>query len=98
MLTSLEVEFLGEIVNCLFEAHTKKKPSELYKPAVESFLHMVLLDMELVIEYILCFGYPRRLLEMPCEIQRLFSTASMFLSTGLYLNQPLRRACVSYTG
>jgi len=33
VLTSLEVEFLGEVVNRLFEAHTGKKSTERYKPS-----------------------------------------------------------------
>jgi hypothetical protein len=37
VFTSLKVEFFGEIVNRLFEAHIGKKPAERYKPSVECF-------------------------------------------------------------
>jgi len=35
VFTSLEVKFLGEVVNRLFEAHIGRKPGERYKPSAK---------------------------------------------------------------
>jgi len=31
MVTSLKVKFLGEVIDCLFKAHTERKSSKWYK-------------------------------------------------------------------